>query len=236
MKKCNINSIETLGLKDGPGIRTVIFLQGCNLRCKYCHNPEMWNKDIKKEYTVNELMNIIKRYKPYYKDNGGITISGGEPLLQSDFLIDLFKKCHEEGIHTCIDTAGAGCTNYDILKHTDLILLDIKHVDEDEYKSITGHDMNDVISFINACNINQNKLWLRQVITPGINDNIEYIKDLTNYIKDIDNVERIDLLPYHSMAKEKYKELNIKYILDDTPDMDIYKLNLLNEELQKEDK
>ena len=218
--KGSIDSIETLGLVDGPGIRCVVFLNGCRLRCKYCHNPEMW---IKKEnnYTVDELVNKLLRYKPYFSTNGGVTFSGGEPLLQSEFLIEVMGKLKSEGIHICLDTAGIGNGNYEkIVSLCDLILFDVKHINENGYHDLTGGHINNCEEFLHEINKQNKPVWIRQVIVPGINDNDEYLDDLCNYIKRINNIEKIDFLPYHKMGDEKYKKLNIKNPLDNVPEMD----------------
>lgn len=231
MIKCNVNCIESMGLKDGPGIRTVIFLQECNLRCNYCHNPEMWLNETKTEYTVEELMGIIRKYKPYYSNNGGITLSGGEPLLQTEFITMLFKACKEEGIHTCLDTAGVGTGDYqELLKYTDLILFDVKHTTSEGYKSLVHYDMEKSLEFIKVCNKATTKIWIRQVIIPGVNDNVQYIKSLKNFIKDINNIEKVELLPYHTLGSEKYKNLGIPYVLENTDALseDVYNV-LINE-------
>ena len=223
--KASIDSIETFGLVDGPGIRTVIFFNGCKLRCKYCHNPEMW---IKKDnnYTVDEVVHKVLRSKPYFKNNGGVTFSGGEPLLHSDFIIEVSKKLKKENINICLDTAGVGNGNYDeLLKNIDIVLLDIKHTEKDTYKEITGKELNEVENFIEACNKANKRIWIRQVIIPGINDNKEYMKSLSNYLKHINNIERIDFLPFHRLGREKYLKLNIPYPYENKKDMDKDKCN-----------
>ncbi len=223
----SIDSIETLGLVDGPGIRCVVFLNGCRLRCKYCHNPEMWNKK-DNNYTVDELVNKLLRYKPYFKDNGGVTFSGGEPLLQSEFLIEVMKKLKKEGIHICLDTAGVGNHNYEeIVSLTDLVLLDIKHVNSDGFHSLTGGNITDSEEFIKEINKQNKPVWIRQVIVPGIMDNDEYLNSLVIYLKKINNIERIDFLPYHKMGDEKYKKLNIVNPFLELNEMDNDKCNLL---------
>ena len=236
MKKSNImgsiNSIESFGLVDGPGIRTVVFLNGCKLRCKYCHNPEMWTKG-DNNYTVDELVNKIIRNKPYFSNNGGVTFSGGEPLLQSDFLIEVCKKIKKENIHICLDTAGVGEIKEELFNYIDLIILDIKHIDEVGYKNITLRKMDDFNNFVNFINKRDIKIWLRQVIVPGINDNIEYIKKLKIFIKNIKNVEKIEFLPYHKMGIEKYEKLGIEYSLKDVEEMDKEKCDKLFEEFNK---
>ena len=224
-----INKIESMGLVDGPGIRTVIFMQGCPLRCIFCHNPETWEIKTCDKYTPLELVNKIKRYKPYYGKNGGVTFSGGEPLIQSEFLLECCKLLKKENINICLDTSGVGNNYIELLDYVDLIILDIKHITEDGYKKMTGTTINRFNEFLNVCQNKNKKLWLRQVIVPGINDNKEYIYDLKKYISNIKNVERVELLPYHTIALNKYKELNIPYSLDGVDAMDKIKC----EELEK---
>ena len=217
-----IHSIETMGLVDGPGIRVVVFMQGCPLRCAFCHNPETWNKTSNKEMTSKEIVDEVRKYRPYIEKDGGVTFSGGEPLFQSEFLLEMLVMCKKAGIHTCIDTSGTGYDKEyleDILKYTDLVILDIKAIEEKKYKEITGKSIQELNYFVDKLIKNNNKLWLRQVIIPGINDTEEYILNLKKYIKKFKNVEKIELLPYHSMGIEKYKKLNIKYRLLETPDM-----------------
>ena len=216
-----INSIETLGLVDGPGVRFVVFMQGCPLRCLFCHNPETWKlNDYKEEYTAKELIDKILRYKPYFKNNGGVTFSGGEPLLQKDFLLECLKLCKKENIHTCLDTAGSILDCKEILEYTDLVILDIKGTNKENYKNMTNYNIENSLEFLKLCQEMNKKLWLRIVIVPGINDNEDYIKELIEFIKPIKNVEKIELLPYHTLGNHKYEELNIEYKLKDTPDMD----------------
>lgn len=215
-----INKIESMGLVDGPGIRTVIFMQGCPLRCVFCHNPETWEKFKGGEYTPFDLVKKIKRFKPYYGNDGGVTFSGGEPLIQTEFLIETCKLLKEENINICLDTSGVGCTNYDILDYVDLIILDIKNITDEGYKMITGHEINDFNLFLDEIIKRGKKLWLRQVIIPGINDNIDYVKNLKKYTDKIPNVLKKELLPYHTMAISKYKNLGIPYRLKNTMAMD----------------
>lgn len=215
-----IHSVETMGLVDGPGIRVVIFMQGCPLRCLFCHNPDTWNKKSDKLMTSKEIVDEIRKYRPYIEMGGGVTFSGGEPLFQSEFLLEMLKMCKKSGIHTCIDTSGTGYDKKyldDILKYTDLVLLDIKAIEEESYKKMTGKTIEEFEFFISRLN---NKVWIRQVIVPGINDTEEYILKLKEYIKKIKNIEKIELLPYHALGKEKYKKLNLKYRLEDTEPMD----------------
>ena len=228
--KASIDSIETFGLVDGPGIRCVVFFNGCKLRCKYCHNPEMW---IKKEnnYTPEEVFNKVMRSKPYFKNNGGVTFSGGEPLLHSNFIIETTKLLKQENIHTALDTSGVGIGNYEeILENIDLVILDIKHTTPEGYKQITGMNIDEVEKFIKVLNKLNKQVWIRQVIIPDVNDNEEYMTNLSNFIKTyIKNVKKIEFLPFHTMGKEKYKKLGIKNPYQDKQDMDKDKCNKLYE-------
>lgn len=219
--KASIEMVETFGLVDGPGIRTVIFFNGCKLRCKYCHNPEMWIKG-KENMTVDEVVQKVIKNKPYFKrNNGGVTFSGGEPLLQVDFLIELSKKLKKEGIHIALDTAGVGIGKYDeLLKYIDLVLLDIKHISDTGFKDLTGCNLSETYEFINALNKSGKPVWIRQVIVPGIMDNIEYLNHLNDYLKGINNIERIDFLPYHKLGGEKYQKLGILNPYKDMVEMD----------------
>lgn len=221
MIKGSIDSIESFGLVDGPGIRTVVFMSGCKLRCKYCHNPEMWKmKDL--NYSPEELAKKIIRNKPYFKrNNGGVTFSGGEPLLQSEFIIEVCKILKLENIHIALDTAGVGNGNYDeILSYVDLVILDVKHVTKEGYYDLTSSNMDEALKFIDALNKSGKKVWIRQVIVPGIMDNEDYMNDLKGFIKKINNVEKIEFLPYHTMGKDKYHKLGIKYPYENLLDMD----------------
>lgn len=230
--KGRISDIETMGLVDGPGMRLVLFMSGCKLRCLYCHNPETWTDANSKEITPEEVLKMYKKYSGYYGNSGGVTFSGGEPLLQSEFVLETIKLLKENNIHTAIDTAGVGENYEEILKIVDLVILDIKAVEADEYKFITGRDISDFNNFLEKCKNFNKKLWLRQVIVPNINDDEQHVLLLKEFSKTIPNVERIELLPYHSMAKQKYEKLGINYRLADTLDMDKTKCkelqNLLN--------
>lgn len=218
--RASIDSIESFGLVDGPGIRVVVFFNGCKLRCKYCHNPEMWTKK-EDNYSPQELVDKLKRYKPYFKHNGGVTFSGGEPLLHSKFIIETAKLLKQEDIHITLDTAGVGLGDYEeVLKYVDLVLLDIKHTTKEGYKQITGLELDEVEKFITEVNKQNKPVWIRQVVVPKIMDNKEYIDSLVNYLKHINNVERVDFLPYHRLGREKYLTLNIPYPYEDKTDMD----------------
>ena len=217
-----IHSIETMGLVDGPGVRVVVFMQGCNLRCIYCHNPDTWQKKVNHKFLPVDIVNEIRKYKYYFIENGGVTFSGGEPLIQSNFLLETLKLCKKAGINTALDTSGTGYSIRklkEILKYTDLVILDIKATDDKEYKYITGRNIDEVEKFIKYLNNSNTKVWLRQVIVPGINDKEENILSLKEYSKKINNVEKIELLPYHTMGVNKYKELKIKHRLTGIPDM-----------------
>lgn len=233
-----MHSFESMGLVDGPGIRTVVFMQGCSLRCAYCHNPDTWNFQGGIEITPEELVKKIVRFKPYFKNGGGATFSGGDPLMQPDFLIEALKLCKEQGIHTTIDTAGYGVGKYDeILKYTDLVLLDIKHVDDCGYRNLVGKSKKGFDEFLQAVQKSNTKLWIRHVIVPGITDSEEHIKKLAHIIKNIKNVEKIELLPYHTLGVEKYDKMGIEYKLSHIDSMnkkEVDKLyELLNKEIQK---
>lgn len=218
--KGSVNSIETFGLLDGPGIRTVIFLNGCKLRCLYCHNPETWIMQ-NLNYTAEEIANIVIKNKPYFTNGGGVTFSGGEPLLQSEFIIEVCKLLKKENIHIALDTSGCGNGNYDeLLKYIDLVILDIKATEEEEYKYITGRDMSLFNEFKNKIIELNKKVWIRQVIVPNINDDKRHMDLLREYVKQFTNLEKIELLPYHTSGVTKYEKLNIPYKLKDITDMD----------------
>ncbi len=231
MITATINKIETMGLVDGPGIRTVIFFQECNLRCKFCHNPETWNKGNNKT-TIQKLKSKILRYKPYYQKNGGVTFSGGEPLLQQAFLTKLCKELKKENIHIALDTAGIGKGNYEeLLSLVDLIILDIKYTTKQGFQNITQTDQYDeFINFIKQVNKSNKEVWIRQVIIPGENDNKNYINDLVNFLKNnIKNITKIELLPFHTLGFQKYKEYHIKNPYNNKKAMDKEKCKKLED-------
>lgn len=220
----NINSIETMGLVDGPGIRMVIFLQGCPLRCLFCHNPETWNTKENMIMTPEEVLKKVLRYKNYFGNEGGITFSGGEPLLQPEFLLETLKLCKENGINTALDTAGVNNNignKEEILKYVDLVIWDIKAIDKEEYKKMTSKEIDESLEFLALCQKLNKKMWLRQVIVPGINDTKEYILKLKNFIKPLKNIKKVELLPYHVLGVEKYKKLGLKYRLEGVDAMDV---------------
>jgi len=229
----SVASIETLTSVDGPGLRTLVFMSGCRKRCLYCHNPEMFKLG-KPNYKASDLVNKLKRYKNYFKRGGGITFSGGEPLLQTDALIPVLKELKKENIHIAIDTAGDYIGNIkELLEYVDLVILDIKHVEKNKYENLCKVKINKVEEFIKILNKSGVKVSLRQVIVPGIHDNLDYLKKLKKYISKIKNVYDIAFLPFHRLGIEKYIELGINYPLGDTPDMDKEKCKELYEEFLK---
>lgn len=223
-----IHSIETMGALDGPGIRTIVYFQGCYLRCLYCHNPDTWNLQGGYEIGVKELVDKVEKYKPYYTNKGGVTFSGGEPLVQHEFLLECLKECKKRNIHTTLDTSGVGSGNYDeILKYTDLVILDIKHESPEGYEKITGLDMKEYQAFKQAIKRKKQLVWLKHVVVPGLTDDIEHIRKLKKEIFSFDNIEKIELLPYHTMGITKYEALNMNYRLQGVPEMDREKIKEL---------
>ncbi len=230
-----VTDIETMGLVDGPGMRLVLFLSGCPLRCVYCHNPETWKlSDYTKTLSSQNVLELYNKFKVYYGESGGVTFSGGEPLVQADFVLTCAKLLKQNNIHTALDTSGSVSGDFsNLLDYIDLVILDIKAVEDDEYKKICGKTPENFKKFLTVCQQKNKKLWLRQVIVPNINDDDKHIKSLANYIKNIKNVEKVELLPYHSLAKSKYEKLNIPYRLNSTPDMDKQKCAQLEKKLKQ---
>lgn len=228
-----IHSIETMGLVDGPGIRVVVFMQGCPLRCLFCHNPDTWVAKKNLEISPNELVNRIRKFRPYFEDSGGgVTFSGGEPLFQSEFLVETLKLCKKAGINICLDTSGTGYNKEyleEIFHLTDLIILDIKAINPDDYKKMTGKNQDEYNYFVEELSKHNIDIWLRQVIVPGINDTKEYILELKEYIKKFNNVKKVELLPYHTMGIIKYEKLGIPYPLKNTLALTQEKLKELEE-------
>lgn len=215
----NIHSIETLGTVDGPGIRFVIFMQGCPLKCKYCHNRDTWEIGQGTNYTVDEIVKKVLRSKPYFEaSNGGVTVSGGEPLLQSNFVLELFKKLKKYKIHTAIDTAGSlplTDTIKELLQYTDLVLLDIKHINNEKNIELTGSPNTHNFNFAKYLNEQKIPMWINQVIVPGITDDPNDLKAEKEFLKNFTNIEKVRLLPYHSLGKFKWEEMNLDYPLKD---------------------
>lgn len=233
MIKGRIHSLETMGLVDGPGIRFVVFMQGCGIRCAYCHNPDTWCKDGGTEYTPEELVNKIKRFKTYFNaSGGGVTFSGGEPLLQPEFLLECLKLCKAEGIHTTIDTAGVGLGDYEeILKYVDLILFDVKETDPEKYKNLVGVPIDRSLEFLKVAQSMNKKMWIRHVVVPGYTDNKKDLMRIKNFVDDLHNIEKVELLPYHVLGINKYEGLNIPYRLDGVPPLDKNWLKELEKEI-----
>ena len=217
----NIHSIETLGTVDGPGIRFVVFMQGCPLRCQYCHNRDTWNPKTGTAKTTDELINQIKKYKSYIElSGGGVTVSGGEPLLQTKFVTSLFKKLKNLGFHTALDTSGCIPINdnvKELLQYTDLVLLDIKHIDNTKCIKLTGQSNKNTLGFAKYLSENNIPVWIRQVLVPTITDDKNDLLKLKEFISSLNNVEKVEILPYHDMGKFKWKNLNLDYPLEKIP-------------------
>lgn len=229
-----IHSIETMGLLDGPGIRFVVFMQGCLLRCVYCHNPDTWNLNKGTKIAPDELIEKVKRYVPYFKKDGGVTFSGGEPLVQTEFLIECLKRCKEAGIHTAIDTAGVGGTNNEeVLKYTDLVIFDIKALTRDTYQDMVGRKIEESLEFLTLCQKLEKPMWIRQVIVPGKNDTEQYVMELAKFLKPLKHIEKIEFLPYALFGVHKYKELGIPYRLEGVKAMEHDRCQALYELLKK---
>lgn len=214
-----IHSIESCGTVDGPGIRFVVFTQGCPLRCQYCHNPDTWKMSDGKNISTDELVQEALKYKSYMNfSGGGVTVTGGEPLLQVDFVIDFLKKLKEHGIHTTIDTSGYIFNEKvkEALDFCDLVLLDIKHFDPHRYKDLTGVELEPTLNFLDYLSTKNIKVWLRYVLVPGLTDQLDTIEALSQHLSQYTNIERIELLPFHKMGEYKWKELGLEYKLTDT--------------------
>lgn len=212
-----IHSFETLGAVDGPGIRYIVFMQGCHLKCKYCQNRDTWKINAGTQYTPQDVAAKILRYKNYIYPNGGVTISGGEPLLQPRFLIELFTILKKENIHTCIDTAGSVELTKDIkelIELTDLFLLDIKCINDEVCKDLTGVSNEKELNFARYLSENNKKMWIRQVLVPTITDDEEDLKSLSKFIRKLNGVEKFEFLKYHDYGRFKWEKLNVKYPLD----------------------
>lgn len=212
-----VHSIESFGTVDGPGIRYVIFLQGCHLQCKYCHNRDTWDINGGSYQSLDDIFNKIIRYKNYICPSGGVTVTGGEPLLQVKFLISLFTKLKQEGIHTCIDTSGMVSITDDIktlLSLTDLVLLDIKHINSDKCKNLVGLGNEKELAFARYLSDNNIHMWIRQVLVPGYTDDEQDLLHLKNFIDSLNTVDKIEVLPYHDMGRYKWEKLGLKYQLD----------------------
>lgn len=223
-----IHSSESFGTVDGPGIRYVLFMQGCPMRCLYCHNPDTWEIGKGELMSADEVLEHYNKNAMFYK-NGGLTVTGGEPLLQIDFLLELFKKAKDKNIHTCIDTSGItydpNNTSYvnkltELLTYTDLVMLDIKHIDPEKHKELTGKDNKNILLFARFLDEKHVPIWIRHVVVENYTLNEKYLFSLGEFIGSLHNVKALDVLPYHSMGVSKYHELNIKYPLEGMPALD----------------
>ena len=218
----HIHSTESFGAADGPGVRFIVFMQGCHMRCRYCHNPDTWKMDGGDEVTADEILKRALRFKPYWGKDGGITISGGEPLLQINFVIKLFKKAKELGINTCIDTAGNPFTKEEpffskfeeLMKYTDLLLLDLKEINPARHKDLTGFDNSNIIEMAKYLSEINKPVWIRHVLVPEHSDFDEDLDALGDFIDTLSNVDRVEILPYHTLGKFKWENLGIPYTLE----------------------
>ena len=220
-----VHSIESFGTVDGPGIRFVLFLQGCSLKCKYCHNRDTWDMTLGEEKTLEEIVEKVKRYKTYMTlSGGGVTVTGGEPLLQVKFLIEFFKRLKKENINTCIDTSGMFSITEDIkevLKYTDLVLLDIKHIDDEKCKKLVGVSNKKELEFARYLSENGKKMWIRQVLVPGYTDEEKDLLKLKEFLATLKTIEKVQILKYHGMGKYKWEKLGLKYELEGVRDATI---------------
>ena len=212
-----VHSMESFGTVDGPGIRFVLFLQGCHLQCKYCHNRDTWNMNGGEYKSLDDIFEKIMKYKNYIYPNGGVTVTGGEPLLQVKFLIELFKKLKKENIHTCVDTSGMVALTDDIkklLSLTDLVLLDIKHINSEKCKNLVGFNNEKELAFARYLSDNNIHMWIRQVLVPGYTDDEQDLLQLKDFISSLSTVDKVEILPYHDMGRYKWENLGFKYELD----------------------
>lgn len=217
-----IHSFESFGSVDGPGVRFVVFLNGCSMRCKYCHNPDTWEFG-GDTFSAAEVLQKALKYKSYWGGKGGITVSGGEPMLQMQFVTELFTEAKKKGVNTCLDTSGVAFNPDDtaetdkLLDLTDLVMLDIKHIDDEKHKELTGHSNKNILAFARYLDSKKIPVWIRHVVVPGITFDEKYLELLGEFIGTLSNVEKIETLPYHSLAIPKYDKLGIDYPLRDTP-------------------
>lgn len=230
-----IHSVQSLGAVDGPGLRYVVFMQGCPLRCVYCHNPDTWNPDGGTEINTSTLVKKIMRYQPYFQKNGGVTVSGGEPLLQWEFVAELFRDLRMQGIHTALDTSGIASKEAAeaVLKHTDLVLADLKFTTDAEYLRYTGGTLHTVQRFLEQTAQMQIPLWIRHVVVPRINDNLNDMCRVRKIARQYPNLKKIEWLPFHNLCKEKYETMGISFPLADTEAMEQQRLDELLQELPK---
>ncbi len=219
-----VHSTESFGAVDGPGIRFLVFLKGCNMRCQYCHNADTWSSEGAETFTADELLSKAERYRSYWRKSGGITVSGGEPLLQIDFVIELFRKAHARGVNTVLDTSAQPFTRtapffakfQELMAYTDLVLLDIKHIDSEKHKALTGHDNKNILDAAEYLSEINKPVWIRHVLVPGLTDNDGDLKRLRAFIDTLGNVQKVEVLPYHSLGLDKWEKLGLTCPLKDT--------------------
>ena len=217
-----IHSLESFGSVDGPGVRYVIFLQGCAMRCRYCHNADTWDPSTELWMEADELLDKAERYRSYWREDGGITVSGGEALLQIDFMIELFIKAKQRGINTVLDTSAQPFSRREpfftkfkeLMKHTDLVLLDLKHIDDEQHQLLTGHSNKNILDCAEYLSEIGKPVWIRHVLVPGITDDDRYLHRTAQFIGTLKNVQKIEVLPYHSLGAYKWKELGMEYSLE----------------------
>ncbi len=229
-----VNKIESMGTLDGPGVRTVVFFGGCPLRCSYCHNPDLWKTKESDKIELDELVKKVLRFKSFHGKDGGVTVSGGEPLSQPAFLANFFKECQKQGINTVLDTSGFGNAKHfdNILKYTDLVIFDLKEPNPFDYPKLTGVVKRISDQFVDAVMRNDVPLWIRTVIVPSKNDTFAKMDELAEAINQLKNVKKVELLPYHTMGVSKYEELGLEYQLEGVPAMDKDKLKELEDYLK----
>ena len=241
-----VNSVESFGSVDGPGVRFMLFMQGCAMRCRYCHNPETWSMDCGNDLmkmTPREALDMALRYKSYWKGGGGVTVSGGEAMLQIDFVTEFFRLCKEEGINTALDTSGNPFT-YDepyfdkfkaLCEMCDLFILDIKHIDDEEHKALTGCSNVNILEMAKYLSDHGHHMWIRHVLVPGVTDDEDSLARLGGFIKTLNNVDRVEVLPYHSLGMAKWDKLGLEYTLRDTRSPDREQVARANELLHTSD-
>lgn len=226
LMKGYIHSIETFGTVDGPGIRYVVFTQGCPMRCLYCHNPDTWELKIGNQKSVEEILTDYESYRPFLK-GGGLTVTGGEPLMQLDFITELFRQAKARNIHTALDTSGITFSRNPkylekmdtLFQYVDLVLLDIKHIDPDRHKVLTAMPNKPILDFARYLKEKGVPVWIRHVVIPMVTDKPEYLERLGYFLGNLDNIKALDVLPYHTMGKDKYKQMHMVYPLDGVPPM-----------------
>ena len=222
MLKGYVHSLESFGSVDGPGVRYVIFLSGCAMRCQFCHNPDTWKMGEGQQYTPSQLLKQALRYKNYWGNKSGITVSGGEPLLQIDFLTELFRQAKAAGVHTTLDTSANPYTEKEpfyskwkeLMQNTDLVLLDIKHIDEEQHRILTGQSNRNILRMAQLLSDMKIPMWIRHVLVPERNDKDEYLFRLAEFIRELQSVERVEVLPYHTMGIFKWENLGLDYPLE----------------------